>query len=118
MGDLFDDINQDIAAEFERIGAEMVADAQQRLAVPVTFHPLVRSKPGENPRKETGDLQKNIQHRVDTPESTQAVLTVFSTTFYAPILQDSKDRPVLSDTAEAFEEVIPDRIAAVIGGST
>lgn len=123
MADIFDDIVADVNDVLIELAAEMESDVKDKLSVPVGYRIgprggtyIIRSKPGENPRKETGKLQNSIKGRVDT-DGLQSVLVVNSDVFYAPILQNKMERLVLSDTAEIYDEVVPDRVTAAISGN-
>ena len=117
-----DQLAADVAAELELLAQEMEGVVKEHLSTPATVSRGLRggkivqhSAPGENPRLISGKLRDDIQGAVET-NGLESILSVSSGMIYAPILQDKLDRLVLSDTAEVYDEVVPDRIAAVIAG--
>ena len=123
MADLFDEIARDVNAVLTQLATEMEAEVKEKLSTPVEYQKgpkggsiAVHSQRGENPRRMSGSLQEDIQAELIVT-GLESELVLSSSKPYAPILQDKLGRPVLSDTAEKYDEIVPDRVAAAISGN-
>lgn len=90
------DLTDELAETFEATGGEMVADIRNDISVPVQYlrkpYRIVRSKPGESPRRETGDLWRGVQMEVDRPDPESVSLEVFCTVLYGKYLETGTDK--------------------------
>lgn len=113
----FDGIAADLVKVQQEIGEEIVARTQDRCSIDVEYigNHIVRSKPGENPRRETGKLWGSFES--ETNIDGEIVRTVIDTdVFYATELQELRDRPIFDGLLDEYEPLILDRIAETIGG--
>lgn len=93
------DLLGELAEDFEAAGGEMVADIRQDISTPVQYVRgkrggaiIIRSKPGEPPRYETGSLWRNVQMEVEIDRTTRTVtLEVFCTISYSVYLETGTD---------------------------
>lgn len=87
-----------LAPQFEgimrEIGEEMVARVQDRCSIDVQGSPphMIRSKPGEHPRRETYRLYESFKSK--TVMDQNIVTTVDTDVPYAPRLQFNLARPI------------------------
>lgn len=117
MSNPFDDILDDLLAADREVGDEMVARVQDRLSIDVEFvgGEVIRSKPGEHPRRETGNLYGSFTTR--TVQEGDTFRTIVDTdVFYAVNLQELMDRPIVTGLMEEYEPLILDRQVRVIEG--
>jgi hypothetical protein len=94
----------------------IVPEIKDRIGTPVGFEigprggtRIIRSKPSEPPRKETGNLQKSIAGETQI-ESDSIVLEISSDVKYAPFLDPNKQRIIFTDVAEEFVDVVMNNI--------
>lgn len=120
--DIFDDIEHDIVAPLESLRDQIVEQVKDSLAVICTaYHHLGgsvdhrHSLPGEHPRYETGNLLESIVGDV-TVEDHVAVLEVSTDVSYAPILENSMDRPIFVGVMEEYEDRLLDIAADAVSG--
>lgn len=122
---LFNEIAADVADALDRKGNEIVEAVKEDLSVPVqiTTGPrggrvVIRSKPGEHPRKESGDLQAAVGHQVQR-DGVDATLVVNDPMFYAPFLDPKLNRPILTGIDERFgDDVVTAVVTAIQGGES
>ena len=103
--------------------AQELADRWRKLiAVPVEGkgRTAIRSKPGEPPRRETGEYQDSIESRVEIEGD--KVTAVAGTTMERGVWLEKgtgrmKPRPHASKVADEFGGEVVDRVAEVIGDS-
>jgi hypothetical protein len=80
---------------------------------------VIRSQPGESPRKETGDLQASVQHAVEA-DADVYTLEVYSDCPYAPHLERGTDqiarRPAWEPAVEAAIDAHLDRLVRAVEG--
>jgi hypothetical protein len=100
----FDEIDRQLAADAREFAERLVAAKRADLRVPVTYNPTVRSKPGEPPRRETGNLQGGIEARVFQPEPGITEVVLDSPAGYAERLQLEMNRPIFNDVPERFAD--------------
>jgi hypothetical protein len=69
---IVDDLIRRSRDKFDALGGEIVRDMREMIGVPVSGsgRNVVRSKPGEPPRKETGALQGSWRHHTVTEGDT------------------------------------------------
>jgi hypothetical protein len=113
----FDLIEQAVAEVNREVGAEIVADVKDRLSVPVEYvrgprggTQVIRSKRGENPRRETDTLRQSIAEDV-TAEGHTVTLDVSTDTKYAPFLDPRLVRPIFTGIVDEYEGELLDRTA-------
>lgn len=101
--DPFDKLASIVADALREYGGELHDKVQENLSVPVEYVRgprggtiVIRSKPGEHPRRETGGLLSTIVDEV-TAEGDQSRLMLSSDHPGAGHLQDTLDRPILSN---------------------
>jgi hypothetical protein len=111
---LFDAIVRDMVRE-RRVVMESARDRiKERLSKPVERRRgprggtiVVRSEPGEPARKDSGDLVESI--RADVGDSGDVIEgVVYTTKFYAPILEGPLNRLVATDLADQFTSEVLD----------
>lgn len=114
----FDLIEQAVADVNREVGGEIVADVKDRLSVPVGYRIgprggtyLIRSKPGENPRRETGALQESIADAVFVEGTHEVTLEVSAGVKYAPFLDPRLTRPIFTGIVDEYETPLLDRVA-------
>lgn len=120
--DVFNSIVSDVAAAQKDEGEKLAEILREKVSVPVEYETgprggvrIIRSKPGEPPRKETGALQTSIES--ETIEVGDEVATAVTVSVpYAIPLQESLDRPITDTELEAIQGEILDRLAAAIDG--
>lgn len=135
MGAFADTLTEELVDELEdrydEIGSEIVADIRESISIPVLkvgeamthekrnfivarlpyseSDKVVRSKVGEPPRRETGDLWLDVQMEV-SQDGLEVTLEVYQTLFYAWILEGKLDRPYFGPAYERWK----DRIAGLV----
>lgn len=117
---LFDEIQSDVHETFELLGPQIQDDWQDLISVDVEYSGAtvtVRSKPGEPPRRETGDLYESIQEETETDYGSVS-LEISTDIEYAPYLEDGTEkmapRPHRTRTFEKWvDEVIDATLEAV-----
>jgi hypothetical protein len=116
----FDRLRGAIADGFETSSALIVSEVKDRLDIPVDYGIgprggtyVIRSQPGEPPRRETGRLQEGIDGEA-TIEGDVIELVIGSDTFYAPFLDPKLQRLIFTDVAEEFLDVVIDNIVTSI----
>lgn len=101
--ELFGAIVSDVVAKQSEVADAQVADIKKRISVPVDRRgsTVIRSKPGEPPRKDTGALYESIEQF--TADSFTTIETVISTDrVYGPILEAQLNRPIMFDWHETY----------------
>lgn len=109
----------------QKLAADMRQDLRQRVDVPVGRAPakrkggkgrIVRSKPGEPPRKETGAYQASIQSETNVNGTESIRATVFSDTPLAGWLEYGTDRMAprkhWRTARDRWEREAPERLAS------
>lgn len=81
-------------ASLERFARERIVDIQTRIGIPVerTTGRIVRSSPGEPPRKDSGDLWNSLQATEVVFISNEIDIFIFTTVPYAKWLEEGTDR--------------------------
>ena len=120
---LFYDIAADVATSLDYIGGVIVEQIKQDLSVPVEIvtgprggRIVIRSKPGEHPRKETGLLQSQVNHQVER-DGVNSTLIVFDPVYYSPYLDPGLNRPIVTGIDERFEDRVAEIVAQAISGN-
>lgn len=115
MSELFDRIARSaerrLKAEMER----MRADVQKRIGVPVerSGGRTIRSKPGEPPRKDKGNLYASADAQtLNAGRTVQGSVSV--NTKYARRLNNQMNRPIFGNTLAANREAIRSAVRAAI----
>jgi len=118
--DFFDGIVGDLFDAADLMGAQVVDSWRERISVDVEYQTgprggliVIRSKVGEAPRRETGDLYNSIQSDVEI-DLHAVTLDVSSDKFYAPILEDKLGRPHIDVTLEEWAEPFFDAMVDAI----
>lgn len=105
--DLFDRISASVERALQPVLDAMAQQVRQRIGVPVdkSKRPWVRSKPGEPPRKDTGQLQAstNIQ-TIDANSEIRGSVSVERP--YARRLNNEMDRPIFGDILQQNRDTI------------
>lgn len=118
--DPFEKLSQVVADGLREYGGELHDQVQQNLSVPVEYARgprggtiVIRSKPSEHPRRETGGLLETITDEV-TAEGDQARLMLSSDHPGAGHLQDTLDRPIFSNLQDEapLVEKLADKITS------
>lgn len=107
----FDDLANEMAIELDAMGAKFAEAARQDASVPVEYFGsvVIRSVPGEHPRREFGNLIASIGHEVERVDNL-IIVTIGAGINYAFDLQERMDRPIVSHLADQFPQAINDRI--------
>jgi hypothetical protein len=120
---LFYDIAADVATSLDYIGGIIVDQIKEDLSVPVEIltgprggRIVVRSKPGEHPRKETGLLQSQVEHRVER-DGVNSTLVVFDPVYYSAYLDPGLNRPIVTGIDERFEDKVAQAVADAVSGT-
>lgn len=125
---LFDDIENDVAAALDSQGGAIVDAIREDLNIPVvvTTGPrggrvVLRSKPGEHPRRETGALQAGVFHEIER-DGSDMKLVIADEVEYAKWLdplgaEGLKNRPIVDQVLERFEDPVLTTIANAISGT-
>jgi hypothetical protein len=122
---VFDAIQSDCFVAMEQFGVALASEWQERLSVPVEYVTgpgggviVIRSAPGESPRRETENLYDSVQ------SATEADADVISTSVdsdvpYAVYLQDGTERvaarPHVPDPDEITDRLIDVIVDAIQG---
>jgi bacteriophage HK97-gp10 putative tail-component len=124
--DLFESIRADVFEEMEDFGKDVATDLKERISVPVGYRIgpkggtyIIRSAPGEPPRKETGTLLNSVESEVET-DADVVTLEISSDAPYAGFLEDGTERmaprPVWEDVADEYTDPFFDRVVAAVSG--
>jgi hypothetical protein len=124
--ELFEDVRADVFAACEQFGGEVVDVIREKISVDVEYIDgprggvrVIRSLPGEPPRRETGTLQDSYQSAVEA-DAGEVTLDVFSDCPYAGNLENGTarvlPRPHVADTADEMTEQFLDRVVAAFEG--
>lgn len=102
----------EVALNIARI--DVLADLQNAVAVPVEEigGRIIRSVPGEPPRRETGALLDGLDAVVSESGPDEITLEVTSSVPYSARLE--KTRPFMGPAFERMERTLPDRVAEVM----
>lgn len=115
------DINGSAEQAYRAVGPEVEAYAVQLVSVPVGRQgsKIIRSKPGEPPRKETGGVAGGIGHEVRRDAEDQPTLIVYAIGAVAGYLTDGTSRmakrPFMEPTFDRWAEPVCDRVADAVG---
>lgn len=115
MSNLFDRIARQCEARLKAEMDRIKDDIQKRIGVPVvrTGGKVIRSKPGEPPRKDTGKLQASTS--AQTIDATRAVHgSVSVATPYARRLNNEMNRPIFGQTLAENRDAIRDAMREAI----
>lgn len=91
---------------------DLADDVRKRIGVPVerSGGRVIRSKPGEPPRRDTGRLQASVDAaRIEN--DSHVVASVSVDTPYARKLNDQMDRPIFGDLLDQHTDAIADAVA-------
>jgi hypothetical protein len=120
MPHLFDEIEAEVAEEMATIVETVAVDIREEIGVPVGYRIgpeggtyKIRSKPGEKPRKDSGELQDEIVADV-TREEGIVTGTVDALAPHAVYVEAI--RPFMDPAARRWEPVVIERIVAAVGG--
>ncbi len=93
IGAAFDRIEESVQREYEEVAWEMTADLMTSLSVQVEYIGgyVIRSKPGEAPRREFGDLIRSVDFATSRVNALVR-LDVFSTSMISVYLNEGTDR--------------------------
>lgn len=83
-------LNKAIRQALTKVGQEAVADLRKILSVRVEYvsgYGLIRSDPGESPRKEFGNLQKSMKYRVLPKAQNSESLLIYTNSIIAIYLE-------------------------------
>jgi len=115
-----DEIMARILAQAEQVMGEMAEDAAQDMrdliSVPVsrTKGKVIRSAPGEPPRKDSGALQASVKATVDQHEKDKVVATVTTDVPYDVYLRDGTKkmapRPFHGPIEAKWENILENRL--------
>jgi hypothetical protein len=114
MADDFDDIfGKVIQRDFDRIGPELITEAQRLISIRVgkSRGKKIRSKPGEPPRYDSGELSQSLGYEVDRSED-GPTLIIFCH-IKGLWLEEKFDRPFLSTVVDRFMDDLDDRFLVV-----
>lgn len=100
--ELMDDLQRRKERAFNEFAREVAADLKELIGTPVqqaqvsgsrgrSRRQIVRSKPGEAPRKETGAYQKSIQSAVE-PEGNHLAAVIYTTAKVGTYLEEGTRR--------------------------
>ncbi len=122
--EIFDEIESDIAIASQQMADQIASDVKDRIGVPVGYAVgprggtrVIRSKPGEPPRKETGNLQSGVIAEVVAVRG-QISGSIYDEVPYAAPLESDLDRPILTDLAETYEDFLADGVTRAAAGET
>lgn len=120
----FDELRDRIIVPvFEQAASDMVDEMREMISVPVEYIAgprggiiVIRSSPGEAPRRETGDLWASIQFMVIAPRG--VFMVVFTDVEYSLYLEQGTDRmdprPHWSTLLQIWQEILPMRLTIAI----
>lgn len=115
----FDEIDAELREKFELLGTQMDDKVREWIGIDVGFAKgrIVRSKPGEHPRKETGRLQGSFDNEA-TLEDGVIKVTVFTDVPYAIFLQNGTSkmakRPIIDGLLELFDPQLDDIVTEAL----
>jgi hypothetical protein len=120
------DILDAVAEEAERLGAEIAADVRESIDIPVeptSSGYVVRSRPGEPPRRESGHLWESIGFEVARDDGRRRVgLSVYSDDPKAAGLEYGRDdvrpRPFMAPAFDRWADQVAERIADAATSAT
>jgi hypothetical protein len=119
--EVFDDIAAEMGPALSGVGAAMVETIQEFISIDVQRAKgrVIRSAPGEHPRRDTGRLFGSIAQDVER-EGDLFTITVDTDTPYAPYLEFGTSkmaiRPIFDGMLERFEPILMNTAIAVIEG--
>lgn len=119
----FDAIVRDMMEPLAQIGGFMAEQVQEWLSVDVdrTGSKVIRSRPGEHPRRDSGRLFTSITHDI-AAQGDVITVTVGTDAPYAHYLENGTskmaERPILAGLLEQFEPILMNAVAEVIEGDT
>lgn len=105
---------RDVAREF---GERVQRTVRDWVAVPVEYvgGKIIRSKWGEHPRLETGNLQASIEHR-EGVDGNVVFTEVTAGAPYADPLENALNRPIMRDVPDEFGDAWAELCAGVVSG--
>lgn len=105
----FVEIARDLERAVEQFGGVIVEQVREDLRIPVQYVTgprggvrVIRSKPGEHPRRETGNLQGSINH-YERHAPGIAATEIDSPVGYAEPLENSLNRIIFQEIPDDFE---------------
>ncbi len=123
MPDLFEEIAADVATAMAREGQVIQSAIKDDLSVPVEYETgprggviVIRSKRGEHPRRETGNLQDRVKTDT-TSEALKTTMAVYDDATYAEYLDPKLDRPIVTGIDERFGDDVEQAVANAISGN-
>lgn len=105
-----------IQAEMQAISEDVREDLAQAIDIPVGHDPLVRSAPGEPPRKDSWDLRGSLEGYTESTDGGLKVTAGVDTNIeYAPFLENGTPRmaarPAWLPTYEKWCPIVLARVA-------
>lgn len=114
---LFDRIARLIADAHRDTGSAVVIDVKDRVSVPVGYaigprggSRKIRSKPGEPPRKDKGNLQASIASETIEPTGDVIDSSVSASVPYARRLELDLHRPIFENEIEVVQGLIVEQV--------
>jgi hypothetical protein len=122
VSEVFDAIALDVEKAHIQAGDDLATELKYKVSVPVQYVAgprggtrVIRSLPGEPPRKETGRLQASINHEtVAAGDVVETAITAAAP--YAARLQEQMNRPITDGESDAVERLFIDPVANAING--
>lgn len=120
MSELIDELTADLATAMQSFVDEIADETRERVSVPVQVitgprggRRVIRSRPGEPPRKDTGALQDSVSVNVaETTENVDGYVHVG--VHYSEPLQTKMRRLILDDRADEFADRFTDQMADAV----
>lgn len=104
------------------LGGQYAADVKESLDISVEYvgSEVIRSKPGERPRRETGELQDATRHEVDRLLFDETELSILNDCPHAAPLefgtQTVLPRPFMAPALERITDKLPDDLNDAVAG--
>jgi len=125
-GDFTDDcmriLEDAVEQSLDVLGGQYVGDVKESLDVSVEYQgsEVIRSKPGENPRRETGELQDATRHEVEKLLFDEQELSIVNDCPHAAPLefgtQTVLPRPFFGPAFERLTDKMPDDLNDAVAG--
>lgn len=125
--DCMDLINGAVEESLDVLGGQYVGDVKESLDVSVQYPGPIRSEPGEDPRRETGELQAATRHEVERL-SDETELSIVNDCPHGPHLQYGTEgrgpggrgailpRPFMTHAFERLTDKLPDDLSDAMAG--
>lgn len=122
IGEVFDAIVSAVRAAHEKTTDDFAVELKYKVSVPIQIvrgprggKRIIRSKPGEPPRKETGKLQASIKAQTIAPADVVAS-GITADAPYAVALQERLNRPITDGEIPTLETQLLNAVADAING--